>query len=96
MILSAPGKAQPSIGASPGKGVRMAKGDSAKRIDINRATLQELKSLPGVGEVTARRILEYRKKNPPFRRVEELLIIRGISRSRLEQIRQRICVNCET
>jgi competence protein ComEA len=61
-----------------------------KQININRATVTELKTLPGVGEATAQRIVEYRTKNPPFRRIEELLIIRGISRNRLEQIRNRI------
>ena len=60
------------------------------QININRATVAELKTLPGVGEATAQRIVEYRTKNPPFRRIEELLIIRGISRNRLEQIRNRI------
>jgi len=61
-----------------------------QRISINRATVAELKTLPGVGEATAKRIVAYRSKNPPFRRIEELLIIRGISRNRLEQIRNRI------
>ena len=64
--------------------------ERSPRININRATVAELKSLPGVGEATAQRILAYRSKNPPFRRIEELLIIRGISRNRLEQIRNRI------
>ena len=60
------------------------------QININQATVAELKTLPGVGEATAQRIVAYRSKNPPFRRIEELLIIRGISRNRLEQIRNRI------
>lgn len=63
------------------------------RININRATLEELKTLPGIGHATALRIVEYRAKNPPFRRVEELLIIRGISRQRLEKIRNHICAD---
>jgi competence ComEA-like helix-hairpin-helix protein len=62
------------------------------RINVNQASLEELKSLPGIGESTARSILEYRKKNPPFRRVEELMIIKGISRNRLEKLRGLICV----
>jgi competence protein ComEA len=61
-----------------------------QQININRATVAELRTLPGVGEATAKRIVAYRTKNPPFRRIEELLIIRGISRNRLEQIRNRI------
>jgi competence ComEA-like helix-hairpin-helix protein len=60
------------------------------QINVNRATVAELTTLPGIGEATAQRIVEYRRKNPPFRRIEELLIIRGISRNRLEQIRHRI------
>ncbi|HEX2522051.1 MAG TPA: helix-hairpin-helix domain-containing protein [Terriglobia bacterium] len=60
------------------------------QLNVNRATVAELKTLPGIGEATAQRIVEYRKKNPPFRKLEELLIIRGISRNRLEQIRHRI------
>jgi competence protein ComEA len=69
------------------------KAGTARRININQATLQELRMLPGIGEAIARRILEYRRKNPPFRKIEELLIIRGISRNRLERFRNQICVN---
>jgi len=64
-----------------------------EKININHASVQELQLLPGIGEATARRIVDYRRKNPPFRKVEELLIIRGISKNRLEHIRNRITVN---
>jgi len=67
-----------------------AEAGQPQQININRATVAELKTLPGVGEATAKRIVAYRSKNPPFRRIEELLIIRGISRNRLEQIRNKI------
>ena len=63
------------------------------KININLASVEELQTLPGIGVVTAKRIVDYRKKNPPFRKIEELLIIRGISKNRLEQIRNRISVN---
>ena len=63
------------------------------KINLNQATVQQLESLPGIGPATAQRIVEYRKKNPPFRQVEELLIIRGISRKRLEQIRDKISID---
>jgi competence ComEA-like helix-hairpin-helix protein len=65
----------------------------SEKININLASAEELQSLPGIGVVTAKRIVDYRKKNPPFRKIEELLIIRGISKNRLEQIRNRISVN---
>ena len=62
------------------------------KVNINRATLEELQALPGIGPAMAQRIVEYRKKNPPFRKVEDLLIIRGISRSKLEKLRDRVKV----
>jgi competence protein ComEA len=68
-------------------------GQPTKRtIDLNHATLAELQSLPGIGPATAKRILAYRRKNPPFRKVDDLLIIKGISKRRLDMIRDHVCV----
>lgn len=47
-------------------------------IDINRASAEDFIHLPGVGPELARRIVAYRVKHGVFRRVEDLLIIRGI------------------
>jgi len=63
---------------------------STRVVDINHATAEELTTLPGIGKVMAQRIIEFREKNGPFRRPEELLIIRGISEKRLKQILPRI------
>ena len=81
-----------AAGTATAKSREQAK-TQAQQISINRATVEELKTLPGIGETTAQRIVAYRSKNPPFRRIEELLIIRGISRNRLEQLRNRICLD---
>lgn len=62
------------------------------RLDINAAGARELESLPGIGPVLARRIVEFRAQNPPFRRIEEILIIRGIGRRKFEALRDRIQV----
>ena len=62
------------------------------RLDINAAGARELETLPGIGPVLARRIVEFRAKNPPFRRIEEILIIRGIGRRKFEALRDRIRV----
>jgi competence ComEA-like helix-hairpin-helix protein len=64
----------------------------AKPFDLNTATFDQFHSLPGVGPVTAQRILDYRKKSGPFQRVEDLLAVRGISASRLEKIRPYVMV----
>lgn len=47
-------------------------------VNINTATAAELESLPGIGAATATRILEYRQKNGPFKKVEDLMNVRGI------------------
>jgi competence ComEA-like helix-hairpin-helix protein len=64
----------------------------AKPFDLNTATFDQFHSLPGVGPVTAQRILDYRKKSGPFQRVEDLLAVRGISAARLEKIRPYVMV----
>lgn len=55
-------------------------------IDLNTATLEDLKALPGIGEVLAQRILSYREEYGPFRSVDELLMIEDIGEKRLEAI----------
>jgi competence ComEA-like helix-hairpin-helix protein len=84
-----------SLISSGGFSYEKSKANTATRIDLNRATLQELTSLPGIGNATARRIIEFREKNGPFRYVEEVLIIRGISKKKLQQLLPRISVEGE-
>ncbi len=64
----------------------------AYRIDLNRATAEELQKLPRVGPVTARRILKTRQQMGGFRRVEDLLNVRGIGPKTLERIRPYVYV----
>lgn len=59
----------------------------AARLDINRASVEELQHLPGIGEVLARRVVERRTAHGPFRTVEELREVKGIGARRLEQLR---------
>ena|SRR3981081_3516585 len=65
----------------------------ARPIDLNAATIKELMELPGVGQVTAKRIIEARQKSGRFRRVEDLLAVRGISTKRLEILRPYVTVS---
>jgi competence ComEA-like helix-hairpin-helix protein len=65
----------------------------AKPIDLNAATIKELEELPGVGQVTAQRILDMRQKSGRFRRVEDLLAIRGISQKKLDALRPYVVVS---
>jgi len=57
-----------------------------RRVSLNRATRQELESLPGVGPGLAARVVEHRERHGPFRRVEHLLLVRGFGERRFRQI----------
>ena len=61
-------------------------------VNINTASLEELCTLDGIGEVIAGRIIEYREENGPFGSVDELIDVKGIGEKKLEDIRDRICV----
>ena len=56
-------------------------------VHLNSATLEQLDTLPGVGPVTAQKILDYRQQHGAFGSVDELDAIAGIGPARLEQLR---------
>ena len=60
--------------------------ETSGRININTATHAELVTLPGIGDVLAQRIIDYRTQNGSFQSVEELLNVSGIGEKKLEAI----------
>lgn len=59
-------------------------------INLNTATVQELKGLPGIGKVTAERIVEYRETHGKFSSVDGLLKVKGIGKKSLAKFRDLI------
>lgn len=67
--------------------------EKPKKININTASVQELDSLPGIGPVIAKRIVEYRLKFGKFRRIEDIKNVKGIGEKKFNDIRNLITVN---
>ena len=61
-------------------------------LDINTATVDELIELPGIGEVRAQAIVDYRNQNGPFTSVDGLLAVEGISESVVDELRPLVTV----
>lgn len=66
--------------------------DAKPRVNLNRATPEELERLPGVGPALAARIVEHRRRHGPFRRAEHLLSVRGISERRFRELQSLVTV----
>jgi competence protein ComEA len=62
-------------------------GAAAGPVHLNSATLADLDSLPGVGPVTAQKIVDYRQQHGPFSALDDLDAIPGIGPARIEQLR---------
>ena len=78
--------------AAAGAGESKKKQPPAKPLDLNTATIEQLQQLPGIGPTTASAIVRFREKSGPFRRVEDLLAIRGITKRKLEKLRPYVAV----
>jgi competence protein ComEA len=65
---------------------------SGTTLNLNSATLPQLEALPGVGRSTAERIIEYRQKNGGFKRIEDLMNVRGIGEKNFLKLKPLITV----
>ena len=81
------GGAGGSVGGGAGGGVA-----PAGKLDLNAASAQQLDALPGVGPVTAQRIVDWRTHNGRFARVDQLREVQGIGEHKFEQLRDLVTV----
>ena len=61
-------------------------------VNINSASAAEFDALPGIGAKTAARIVEYRQKNGPFKKIEELMNVRGVGEKNFLKLKPQISV----
>lgn len=83
--------AGPTVDPNAGSpAVRPEEGE--RTVNLNHATAADFEALPGIGPVLARRILDWRGEHGPFKRVDDLLLVRGIGAKRLEKLRPFVTV----
>lgn len=61
-------------------------------VNLNTATATQLSTLPGIGPKTAELIIQYRQKNGPFKKIEEIMNVRGIGEKSFLKIKSRLAV----
>lgn len=65
---------------------------SEQRLDLNRATSQDLEGLPGIGPALATRIIDHRRAIGSFASVDNLLDVKGIGQKKMERLRPLVMV----
>lgn len=71
---------------------KAAKPTAAAPVNLNTATAAELRTLPNIGAATAARILEYRQKNGGFKKIEDLMNVKGIGEKSFLKLRPLVAV----
>ena len=90
VVVPQRGAASAAAGVGAGASGGAAAGTPTGPVHLNTATLEQLDSLPGIGPVTAQKILDYRQKHGAFSSVDELDAVPGIGPSRLDQLRDLV------
>jgi competence protein ComEA len=85
---AAPAHATPSKGAARSA----AKPASTAIVNLNTASASDLENLPGIGAKTAARIVEYRQKNGAFKKIEELMNVRGLGEKNFLKLKSQLTV----
>lgn len=75
---------------TPAKGKGATPTRTPGKMNINTASAADLESLPGIGEILAQRIVEYRTKNGPFKVLNDLKKVQGVNNSTLEKIKDQV------
>ena len=90
VALAHAGVASAAQGSSGGRAA--VKPAIVTTININTASVKELDALPGIGAKTAALIVEYRQKNGPFKKIEELMNVRGVGEKSFLKLKPQLTV----
>jgi competence protein ComEA len=70
-----------------------AKASASGPVNLNTATVAQLEGLPGIGKSTAERIVEYREKSGGFKKIEDLMNVRGVGEKSFLKLKPLITVS---
>ena len=79
-------------GVEANNGSDTALGSSDGKVNINSAGMDELITLTGIGEATAKKIIDYRESNGKFEKIEDIKNVSGIGEAKYASIKENICV----
>ena len=88
-MLSAAATAQDKPREKPAK----ASSNAIATVNLNSASQAQLETLPGIGAAAAKRIIEYRQKSGPFKKIEELMNVKGIGEKSFLKLKPHITVS---
>ena len=72
-----------------------ARATAANPVNLNSASTAQLQTLPGIGASTAQRIVDYRQKNGSFKKIEELMNVKGIGEKSFLKLKPLITVSAD-
>src|SRR5437763_14812811 len=78
--------------AQPPAAARAAAKPTTAVVNLNTASAAQLEALPGIGAKTAARIVEYRQKNGPFKKIEDLMNVRGVGEKNFLKLKTQITI----
>jgi competence protein ComEA len=82
----------PRVGETPSPVPTGEGGGGGRKININKADAAELDTLPGIGPATAQRIIDYRTKNGPFKKIDDLKNVSGIGPATFDKLKDLVTV----